>query len=67
MGEPGTRPTAVFYRPQARLLIMEFPRRGAYIYHGVTARTYDVLKASARARFRFGQDAGHHYSIVETL
>ena len=61
----GLRPTSMFYQPQTRMLVMEFPRRGAYLCHGVTARTYDRLKHSLRTQVRFVRDDDRHFCLVE--
>ncbi len=61
----GLRPTAVFYRPKARMLVMEFPQRGAYIYQDVTAHAYSLLKRSLQMRFRFVRDDDRHFCVVE--
>jgi hypothetical protein len=56
----------MFYQPKARILVMEFPRRGAYIYQDVTARAYDLLKRSLPTQVRFIRDDDRHFCVVET-
>jgi hypothetical protein len=63
--ETGLRPTSMFYQPRARMLVMEFPRRGTYIYQGVTARAYDRLKCSMHTQVRFVRDEDRHFCVVE--
>jgi len=61
----GLRPRNMFYQPKARMLVMEFPWRGAYLYQGVTARAYDQLKRSLRTQVRFVRDDARHFCVVE--
>jgi len=64
-GEARVRPTSILYRPKARILIMEFPRQGTYLYHGVSVGAYEMLKqcSAVRASFIGGR---RHYSVVTT-
>ena len=59
------RPTSMFYQPKARMLVMEFPKRGTYIYQGVTARAYDRLKCSMNTQVRFVEKEDRHFCVVE--
>ncbi len=59
------RPTSMFYQPKARMLVMEFPQRGTYIYQGVSARVYDRLKCSMHTQVRFVQNQDRHFCVVE--
>jgi hypothetical protein len=61
----GLRPTSMFYQPKSRMLVMEFPRRGAYLYQDVTARAYDRLKQALRTQVRFVRDDDRHFCVVE--
>jgi hypothetical protein len=61
----GLRPTSMFYQPKARMLVMEFPNRGTYIYQGVTARAYDRLKCSMNTHVRFVEKEDRHFCVVE--
>ena len=61
----GDRLTSIVYQPKSRILILEFPREGAYLYHNVPVGTYEMLKHSpvVRASFVGGR---RHYSVVTT-
>ena len=61
----GDRLTSIVYQPKSRILILEFPREGAYLYHNVPVGTYEMLKRSpvVRASFVGGR---RHYSVVTT-
>jgi len=64
-GRTGDRLTSIVYQPKSRILILEFPREGAYLYHNVPVGTYEMLKHSpvVRASFVGGR---RHYSVVTT-
>lgn len=61
----GLRPTSMFYQPKARMLVMEFPKHGTYIYQGVTARAYDRLKCSLNTQVHFVKNEDRHFCVVE--
>ena len=58
------RPTSMFYQPKARILVVEFPRHGSYLYQNVPASTYEMLKQSPVVRASFVQSRHSHYSVV---
>jgi hypothetical protein len=58
--------TIAAYQPKSRLLILEFPREGAYLYHNVPVGTYELLKHSPVVRASFVRDRRHRYSVVTT-
>ncbi len=61
----GSRATTMFYQPKARILVVEFPRRGAYLYQNVPARAYEILRQSPVVRASFIIEGRHrHYSVV---
>jgi hypothetical protein len=55
----------MFYQPKARMLVMEFPKHGTYIYQGVTARAYDRLKCSLNTQVHFVKNEDRHFCVVE--
>ena len=57
---------SVAYQPQSRILILEFPRDGAYLYHNVPVGTYEMLQHSPVVRASFVGGRRHHYSVVTT-
>ena len=57
---------SVAYQVQSRLLIMEFPRDGAYLYQNVPVGAYEVLKRSPVVRAQFVGGRRHRYSVVTT-
>jgi len=60
------RLTTIAYQPKSRLLILEFPREGAYLYHNVPVGTYEMLKHSPVVRASFVRGRRHRYSVVTT-
>jgi hypothetical protein len=56
----------IAYQPKSRLLILEFPREGAYLYHNVPVGTYEMLKHSPVVRASFVRGRRHRYSVVTT-
>lgn len=60
------RLTSIAYQPKSRLLILEFPREGAYLYHNVPVGTYEMLKHSPVLRASFVRGRRHRYSVVTT-
>jgi len=54
----------IAYQPKSRLLILEFPREGAYLYHNVPVGTYEMLKHSPVVRASFVRGRRHRYSVV---
>jgi hypothetical protein len=62
------KPVSVFYRPAARLMVVSFADHGRYIYHDVSTRVYDALRAApARVRAQFVQADGHNYSVIRGI
>ena len=61
-----TRPdsTTIFYRPEAQIMIMEFPRQGAYLYHNVPVGAYEMLKQTPVVRASFLGGRRHRYSLI---
>ena len=57
---------SVAYQPRSRILILEFPRDGAYLYHNVPVGTYEMLQHSPVVRASFVRGRRHHYSVVTT-
>jgi hypothetical protein len=57
---------SVAYQPKSRLLILEFPRDGAYLYHNVPVSTYEMLQHSPVVRASFVKGRRHNYSVVTT-
>lgn len=57
---------SVAYQPLSRILILEFPRDGAYLYHNVPVGTYEMLQHSPVVRASFVRGRRHHYSVVTT-
>ena len=57
---------SVAYQPQSRILILEFPRDGAYLYHNVPVDTYEMLQHSPVVRASFVRGRRYHYSVVTT-
>lgn len=64
--ESADRLTSIAYQPKSRLLILEFPREGAYLYHNVPIGTYEMLKHSPVLRASFVRGRRHRYSVVTT-
>jgi len=71
--QPGTKSSVVerglcslAYQPQSRILILEFPREGAYLYHNVPVGTYEMLSHSPVVRASFVKGRRHRYSVVTT-
>jgi hypothetical protein len=62
--ESGARLTSIAYQPKSKLLILEFPREGAYLYHNVPVGTYEMLKHSPILRASFVKGRGRRYSVV---
>ena len=62
----GDRLRTIAYQPKSRLLILEFPREGAYLYHNVPVGTYEMLKHSPVLRASFVKGRRHSYSVVTT-
>jgi hypothetical protein len=62
----GDRLTSIAYQPKSKLLILEFPREGAYLYHNVPVGTYEMLKHSPIVRASFVKGRGRRYSVVTT-
>jgi len=65
-GSDADRLTTIAYQPKSRLLILEFPREGAYLYHNVPVGTYEMLKHSPIVRASFVRGRRHRYSVVTT-
>jgi hypothetical protein len=57
---------SVAYQPHSRILILEFPRDGAYLYHNVPVGAYEMLQHSPVVRASFIRDRRRHYSVVTT-
>jgi hypothetical protein len=55
---------SVAYQPRSRILILEFPRDGAYLYHNVPVGVYETLRRSPAVRASFIHGRRHHYSVV---
>ncbi len=64
--QAGERPRTVAYQPRSRILILEFPREGAYLYHNVPVSAYEMLKHSPCVRAAFVGGRRHRYSFVTT-
>ena len=62
--ETGDRLTSIVYQPKSRILILEFPREGAYLYHNVPVGTYEMLKHSPVVRASFVRGRNRRYSVV---
>lgn len=60
------RLASAVYQPKARLLILEFPREGAYLYHNVPVGAFEMLKRSPVVRASFVKGRSHRYSVVTT-
>lgn len=58
------RLTSIVYQPKSRILILEFPREGAYLYHNVPVGTYEMLKRSPVVRASFVKGRSRRYSVV---
>jgi hypothetical protein len=65
-GSDEDRLRTIAYQPKSRLLILEFPREGAYLYHNVPVGTYEMLKHSPVVRASFVRGRRHRYSVVTT-
>jgi hypothetical protein len=65
-GSNEDRLRTIAYQPKYRLLILEFPREGAYLYHNVPVGTYEMLKHSPILRASFLGSRRHRYSVVTT-
>ena len=65
-GSDEDRLRTIAYQPKSRLLILEFPREGAYLYHNVPVGTYEMLKHSPVLRASFVRGRRHRYSVVTT-
>ena len=61
----GPESTTIFYRPGAQIMIMEFPRQGAYLYHNVPVGAFEMLKQTPTVRASFVKGRGHRYSLVK--
>jgi hypothetical protein len=57
---------SVAYQPKSKILILEFPRDGAYLYHNVPVSAYEKLSRSPVVRASFVKDRRHRYSVVTT-
>jgi hypothetical protein len=55
---------SVAYQPKSRILILEFPRDGAYLYRNVPVGAYEMLNDSPVVRASFVRGRRHHYSVV---
>lgn len=62
--EAGDRPRTITYQPKSRILVIEFPREGAYLYHNVPVSAYEMLKHSPCVRAAFVGSRRHRYSFV---
>jgi hypothetical protein len=60
----GLHSATVVYRPKARILILGFPRQGAYLYHNVPVGVYEMLRQSPVVRASFVAGRRHRYSVV---
>ena len=56
----------ITYQPKSRLLILDFPREGAYLYHNVPVGAYEMLWHSPIVRASFVRGRRHRYSVVTT-
>jgi hypothetical protein len=65
-GKDADRLRTITYQPKSRLLILEFPREGAYLYHNVPVGTYEMLKHYPVVRASFVRGRRHRYSVVTT-
>lgn len=66
VGNKSDRFRTISYQPKSRLLILEFPREGAYLYHNVPVGTYEMLRHSPLVRASFLRGRHHRYSVVTT-
>jgi|GEM_PF-1495158 len=66
VGERGTRPRTIAYQPESRVLIVEFPREGAYLFHNVPVSAYERLKHAPCVRAAFIGGRRHRFSFVTT-
>jgi len=57
---------SVAYHPKSKILILEFPRDGAYLYHNVPVSAYEKLSRSPVVRASFVRGSRHRYSVVST-
>ncbi len=55
---------SVAYQPKSRILILEFPRDGAYLYHNVPVGAYEMLRRSPAVRASFVRGGRHRYSVL---
>ena len=60
----GQGATKIFYRPEARIMILEFPRQGAYLYHNVPVGAYEMLKQTPIVRASFLGGRRRRYSLI---
>lgn len=65
-GNGTDRLTTIAYQSKSRLLILEFPREGAYLYHNVPVGIYEMLRHSPVVRASFVGGRRHRYSVVTT-
>ena len=54
----------MLYQPRNRVLVVDFPHQGPYLYHDVPAGVYAALKQSPEFHARFVEDHRRHFSIV---
>ena len=55
---------SVAYQAASGILIMEYPRDGAYLYHNVPVGAFDKLSRSPVVRASFVKGRRHRYSVV---
>ena len=66
--EATERPAGILYNSATGLMVMEFGNLGRHIYSDVPHSVYDILKdASACVHARFVHEAGHNYSVIESI
>jgi hypothetical protein len=57
---------SVAYQAASGILIMEYPRDGAYLYHNVPVGTFEMLKHSPVVHAAFVRGRRRRYSVVTT-
>ncbi len=64
--EAGAGPRTITYQPKSRILILEFPREGTYLYHNVPVSAYERLKHAPFVHAAFVGGRSRRYSFVTT-
>ncbi|MBN2465549.1 KTSC domain-containing protein [candidate division WOR-3 bacterium] len=57
---------SIAYQASSGILIVEYPRDGAYLYHNVPVGVFERLKRSPGVRASFVRGRRHRYSVVTT-